>query len=261
MSFDKNFTSPNQAHLAAHPVYSAIKTVDDLKIFMGHHVFPVWDFMSLIKYLQGKLAPTTFPWAPAGDPSVVRFINELVMEEESDQNLPGGANNGGPEFLSHFALYMGAMKEIGADPSGAVEFTGIAASKGIRAAIDSGLAPQPAAEFMEKTFSFINTDKPHVVAAAFALGREHVIPEMFRSFLAKMNISKNDAPAFHYYLERHIHLDSDFHAPMSIRMVDILCDGDKNKIAEASEAAIAAIDARISFWDGVHANILAGKIS
>ena len=260
MVLDNNFITPNRARLGAHPVYAAIKTVDDLKIFMGHHVFPVWDFMSLIKYLQGKLAPTTFPWAPTGDPSVVRFINELVMEEESDQNVPGAFNNGGPEFLSHFALYMGAMKEIGADPAAVKKFSSIAATKGIGAAIDSGLAPKPAAEFMEKTFSFIKTDKPHVAAAAFALGREHVIPEMFRSFLDKMNITKEDAPAFHYYLERHIHLDSDFHAPMSIRMVDILCDNDKTKIIEATDAAIAAIDARISFWDGVHDSIKAGKI-
>ncbi len=104
---------------------------------------------------------------------------------------------------------------------------------------------------METTFGFIESDKPHVVAAAFALGREHIIPEMFRALLDKMNISRDQAKVFHYYLDRHIELDGDHHGPMSLRMLDLLCEGDEVKIAEAEEAALVAIQARITFWDGV----------
>lgn len=74
---------------------------------------------------------------------------------------------------------------------------------------------------------------------------------MFRALLEKMNITKEQATAFHYYLERHIELDSDHHGPMSLRMLELLCENDKEKIAEAEEAAINAIQARIKFWDGV----------
>ena len=111
--------------------------------------------------------------------------------------------------------------------------------------------PEPAKEFMTTTFGFINSDKPHVIAAAFALGREHIIPEMFRALLDTMNITKDQAAVFHYYLERHIHLDADQHGPMSLRMLEILCDNDPIKILEAEEAAINAVQARIHFWDGV----------
>ncbi len=38
---------------------------------------------------------------------------------------------------------------------------------------------------------------------------------------------------------------------MSLRMLDLLCEEDEAKIAEAEEAALNAIKARIRFWDGV----------
>lgn len=241
--------TPLRQQLQAHPVYCALNNVADLRVFMGHHVFSVWDFMSLIKYLQGKLAPATYPWSPGADPVSIRFINELVLEEESDQNAPG---QDGPEFLSHFELYQKAMTEVGADIAPIAAFVKTAATHGIDAALAATMAPEPSARFTAQTFSFIAQDKPHVVAAALAYGRENIIPSMFRSFLADIQITVNDAPIFHYYLNRHIHLDEDFHGPLSERMVDVLCQGDAAKVREAEDAAIAAIKARIAFWDEVH---------
>ena len=125
----------------------------------------------------------------------------------------------------------------------------------IKDSVDTALlssdVPKAAREFMNTTFEFIKSDKPHVVAAAFALGREHIIPEMFRALIEKMNITKNQAEVFHYYLERHIELDTDHHGPMSLLMLELLCDGDEQKIKEAEEAAVSAIKARMRFWDGV----------
>jgi hypothetical protein len=74
---------------------------------------------------------------------------------------------------------------------------------------------------------------------------------MFRALLRRMNITQQQAPAFHFYLERHIHLDEDFHAPLALRMVNELIGGDASKLAEAEAAAVAAVKARIGFWDGV----------
>lgn len=103
--------------------------------------------------------------------------------------------------------------------------------------------------------------RPHVVAAAFALGREHVIPNMFRAFLAKMSIGKDQAPAFHYYLERHIHLDETSHAPLSLKMLEELGGGDAGCMREAEAVAAQAVETRIKFWSGsgVHEAILAGR--
>ncbi len=233
--------------LEAHPIYGAVQTLADLRVFMAHHVYSVWDFMSLIKYLQHTIAPARWPWTPGPDPTVQRFINELVLEEETDAAAPGQPG----EFASHFQLYLGAMREIGADADRPARFVERVRDQGIEAALASGLVPGPALDFTRVTFGFVASGKPHAVAAALALGREHVIPSMFRAFLARMAVSEREAPTFHHYLKRHIHLDEDFHAPLSIRLLEGLCAGDAVRLAEAEAAATAAIEARIRFWDGV----------
>lgn len=245
--FEQEFIASLRERLDRHPVYGALGNVEDLRVFMGHHVHSVWDFMSLIKYLQHAVAPARWPWMPGVDPTVQRFINELVLEEETDEAGPGNPG----EFSSHFQLYLGAMAEIGADADTPARFVDIAGRDGMDAALASELAPAPAARFTRATFDFIASGKPHVVAAALALGREHIIPAMFRAFLSRMAVTEDQAPTFHYYLHRHIHLDEDFHAPLSLRLLEALCGGDSEKIAEARDAAIRAVEARIEFWDGV----------
>jgi hypothetical protein len=241
-----DFIESLRVKLEAHPIYAAVQTLDDLRVFMQHHVYSVWDFMSLIKYLQHQVAPARWPWAPSVDASVQRFINELVLEEETDIALPGQAGH-----TSHFMLYLAAMREVGADADTPARFVQLAGEQGIDAALASGLAPAPAATFTRTTFGFIDSGKPHAVAAALALGREHVIPSMFRAFLARMAVTEAQAPSFHYYLNRHVHLDEDFHAPLSLRLLAALCAGDAGKWREAEAAAEAAVNARMQFWDGV----------
>jgi Protein of unknown function (DUF3050) len=249
MKFDTSILTPLRQRLDNHPVYNAVHTMDDLRLFMSHHVFSVWDFMSVVKYLQKEIAPADYPWVPRGNPSVRYFINQLVLEEESDQAPPNA--QGEPVYASHFELYCAAMKEIGADSSAALAFVDKAAKDGIESAFASNLAPTASLEFMKTTFGFLASGKPHVVAAAFALGREHIIPGMFRALLQRMGITEQDAPTFHFYLKRHIHLDADFHGPISLLLLDEMCGGDAHKIQEAQAAACAAVDARIRFWDGI----------
>jgi len=236
--------------LAMHPVYAAVTDMDDLTIFMQHHIYSVWDFMSLVKYLQNQIAPASTPWLPNGDAQVQRFINDIVLEEESDEGIP--LADGTPTYTSHFNLYRSAMEEVKKGSNDLIStFIDKVTSDSLEMALKTIDIPSAAKEFMETTFSFIDSDKPHVIAAAFALGREHIIPEMFRALLDKMKISREEASVFHYYLDRHIELDGDHHGPMSLRMLDLLCEDNEVKIAEAEEAALNAIRARIKFWDGV----------
>ena len=247
--FNTSILNSLRTKLDNHPVYGAVHTMDNLRLFMSHHVYSVWDFMSVVKYLQNEIAPTAYPWKPRGLPSVRYFINQLVLEEESDQAPPDAQGN--PTYASHFELYCAAMKEIGADPSLALTFVDKAAQEGIEPAFKLNVAPTPSRQFMETTFQFLASGKPHVVAAAFALGREHIIPGMFRAFLKDMGVTDQDAPMFHFYLNRHIYLDADFHGPISLLLLDELCGGDAIKLQEAEAAACAAIEARIRFWDGI----------
>jgi len=41
-----------------------IKTIDDLKVFMKSHVYSVWDFMSLLKFIQNEITYNNLPWKP-----------------------------------------------------------------------------------------------------------------------------------------------------------------------------------------------------
>src|ERR1700682_4399131 len=63
--------------LGRHAAFAAIRSPQDVCVFMEHHVWAVWDFMSLLKSLQAELAPTTVPWVPPRDAAAARLINEI----------------------------------------------------------------------------------------------------------------------------------------------------------------------------------------
>jgi hypothetical protein len=244
---DISQVSSDKAALDRHNIYHAITTIEQLQTFMEHHIYSVWDFMSLVKYLQNKVAPSHTPWLASSKPHLARFINEIILEEESDE-LPNGKG-----YLSHYEMYLKAMKEVGADTSKVESFVKSVQNEGIQKALASCSAEIPKAShtFMQTTFGYIDQEKPHIVAAAFSLGRETIIPLMFKRIVEQMGISKEEAPLFYYYLERHIHLDEGSHGPLAMELLEHLCEDDPTKIAEAIETAQSAIQARITFWDGV----------
>src|SRR5438045_2244793 len=97
------YLKPLYQVLTGHPIYQIFHTIEDLHIFMEAHVFAVWDFMSLVKSLQNKLTCTRIPWIPNKYQRSARFINEIVVGEESDWY--------GNTSLSHFEIYLQAMQE------------------------------------------------------------------------------------------------------------------------------------------------------
>tara|TARA_B100000579_G_scaffold390371_1_gene364799 strand:+ start:770 stop:1522 length:753 start_codon:yes stop_codon:yes gene_type:complete len=245
---DLTVIKPLQDRLEEHSVYSKVKDLAGLRVFMQHHVYPVWDFMSLVKSLQRELAPTQTPWLPGRFTSAQRFINEIVLEEESDE---APATAGAVRYLSHFEMYVESMQEVASDTAGINHFLDRVRLDGVDAALKTDIAPAAANDFMRTTFEIVGEGKLHEVAAAFALGREHVIPRMFRSLLAEMNIGDELAPTFHYYLSRHVELDELEHGPMAMRMLDVLCEGHPFREAEAVVAAQKSLEARLKFWDSV----------
>lgn len=227
-------------NLEEHSLYGEINSLERLRFFMERHVFAVFDFMSLVKNLQREIAPTNTFWTPPKNNQLARFINEIVLAEESDETPDG-------RYMSHFEMYLYAMNEVKADS----DFPRSFALNFNMANLSNPDIPLSAREFMRQTFEIIEQGKIHQIAASFCFGREKCIPPMFTSLLTEMNITEKEAPMFHYYLKRHIDLDGDSHGPLAVKMITELCDGDETKLNEAKQAAIISLRSRIRFWDDV----------
>lgn len=243
-------TEPLRTKVMQHPVYSTVRSVRNLQIFMEHHVFAVWDFMSLLKRLQQTYTCVTLPWYPKPHSLLCRFINDIVLGEESDEDGAGG-------YASHFELYRSAMTECGASTAAIDGFVDrIANGQSVAQSLRASGAQDSVRSFVETTWSFLNSNQSHCIAAAFTFGREDVIPDMFRNCVASLaEQSAARFEMFRYYLARHIDLDETTHAPMAIKVIHELCGNDATKWQEATNAVVEALQARISLWDGIVAQV------
>jgi hypothetical protein len=234
--------TPLRKQLATHPLYAQIRSIGHVCLFMESHVFAVWDFMSLLKVLQRELTCVELPWVPTPFPVSRRFVNEIVLGEESDQY------QGRP--ISHFEIYLEAMEHVKADTR-AIRHVVNCAPRGVDKLSFEGV-PAAAKEFVEATFRVIQRGSSAAQAAAFAFGREDAIPDMFRSLVRHLNQeTSGELDQFVWYLERHIDVDGDDHGPLSLKMVADLCGDDPELWEEASQAAEEALRARLRLWDGV----------
>jgi hypothetical protein len=237
--------------LLHHTLYEKVKTIEDLHQFLECHVYAVWDFMSLLKALQSKLTCTTTPWFASVNPQTRYLINEIVLAEESDLTLDG-------KRLSHFEMYVDAMKDCGANTIELATFiTDVLDTKNVFIAIkQSNLHPNVKA-FLDFTFRIIEEGKTHKIAAAFTFGREDLIPNMFNEILKnfQQNFPETDLSKLIYYFERHIELDTDEHGPMAMEMINELCGNDSKKWMEVEEVSILALEKRIELWDAIEEKI------
>ncbi len=232
-----------KTELANHPIFAEIDSLPVLRRFMETHVYAVWDFMSLTKRLQQELTCIQLPWLPPRDPKAARLINEIVLGEESDERVDHG-------HYSHFELYLDAMREVGARTDSIERFVALQRD-GVhhRAALQGAGASEAARHFVEQTLEIALDAPPHAVAAAFLHGRESVIPTMFQRILDDWGITGNQAPTFRYYLQRHIEVDSEDHGPAAGQLLARLVNDDAQRKREVYEAAIAAVESRLAFWD------------
>ncbi|MDF3029065.1 MAG: hypothetical protein K0S23_3372 [Fluviicola sp.] len=236
-----------------HPSYQAIQSIEDIRIFMEHHIYAVWDFMSLLKALQNQLTCTQVPWFPVGSAEVRYLINEIVCGEESDLASEEDVKKGDGIRKSHFELYLEAMEQTGASRLGIdALFSQIQQGKSVEEAIELVLIPESAKHFLRFTFEVIATKKPHLIAAVFTFGREDLIPNMFHSIVSDLNAKfPTQLASFKFYLDRHIEVDGDHHGHLALQMVSELCGNDPVKWKEAEEYSIKSLEMRKQLWDGV----------
>jgi len=225
-----------KASLENHPVYKNINKAKDIASLMSYHVFAVWDFMSLLKSLQNEIASTNTPWLPSKYPKeIVRFINEIVLAEESDEDGEGG-------YCDHFTLYLKAMDEVGADYSKVLDFID---RKEVRK------LPIEIYQFTKFNLDLVSEGSAHKVASAFFFGREDIIPMMFKAITKNTLNTSYKHPKLNYYLERHIELDENEHGPLARRIIEYLCQDDTKKWTEAYEVALKSLQLRKTLWDSV----------
>lgn len=249
----KETIAPVRDAIVQHPLYSHMRRMEDIRLFMQYHVFAVWDFMSLLKSLQLRLTCTSIPWVPVGSAATRFLINEIVTGEESDID-PNGIR------ISHFELYLQAMEQVGANTKGIRNCIAQIQQGQPLTAVISALPPA-AASFVQYTFDLVANTPVHVQAAVFTFGREDLIPDMF---LALVNDLDKQFPGqislFKYYLERHIEVDGDHHSHLGMQMVQELCGNDAEKWAEAAAASKVALEKRQALWNGILAEITAVEI-
>lgn len=243
---------PLRQQLIYHPLYQNINTIDSLHTFMQHHIFAVWDFMSLLKALQRNLTCTTLPWMPVGNANTRYLINEIVTGEESDVDHTG-------ERTSHFELYLKAMEQADADTSAILSlFEQLSKQKDMNIALAKADIPAAAREFVKHTFEVIATNQSFLQAAVFTFGREDLIPGMFIEMVKELNgLLPGKVEILLYYLERHIEVDGDHHSQLAYQMTAELCGNDDSKWEQATAAVKQALQARIALWDGILAEIKA----
>ncbi|PHN20823.1 DUF3050 domain-containing protein [Pseudomonas sp. ICMP 460] len=235
--------------VCSHPLFKEITSLNKLQLFMEHHVFAVWDFMTLTKRLQQDLTCTQLPWLPPTDPHAARLINEIVLSEESDQHPTRG-------HCSHLELYLEAMAEVGADTTRLRRFIELQ-RQGVqaRAALQMIDLPPGVARFVDSTLQIALNAPIHCVAAAFLHGRESVIPSMFERILHSDAFIASQAPTLRHYLSRHIELDSQGHSPAAEQLLQRLIGADPCRQRQADDIALSALQSRLSFWDDVCASL------
>jgi hypothetical protein len=245
--YDNDHLCSLRAALLDHPIYTHISSVADLRRFMEDHVFAVWDFMSLLKRLQQDMTCVTVPWFPADNTRAARLINDIVIGEETDVGPDGS-------YVSHLALYLRAMRDIGAstrqfEKFRSLVFVGIP----VEVALARSGAPRHVQAFVGHTMALANSGSTEEVLAAFFYGREDIIPEMFRRLLDTLYDAKHNNDClrhFIYYIDRHIELDGDSHGPKGRELLTDLIANSPHRGEQALRAACRSIEARIGLWNG-----------
>ena len=146
-AFDSSSLDPIRERLLQHPVFQSVTNLPRLGVFMQHHVFAVWDFMTILKSLQRSLTCVETVWLPSNNTSARRFVNEIVLCEESDEDGEGG-------YASHFEIYLRAMKRCQASTAQIDEFIlALRNGTGPLVALQNARIPDCTRQFVYRTLS------------------------------------------------------------------------------------------------------------
>ena len=219
--------------LISHPLYTSLHNLDRVRVFMENHVFSVWTFMCLLKYLMNNLeeSSTSYWWTGVKHPSLYRALCEIWIDEAVDT-----INDG---IQSHLDLYLQSMEEIHADRSTILEVLKVVRTDHHFSLENLPILPSTK-QFIQKQFHVIDTYSFEDILTYFAYGRELLIPDMFTPLFQYLRAQDIHCPNLLLYLEKHIHLD-DIHGKKLLQFVH------KN-----DRVIHEAYTDRLTLWNGIY---------
>ena len=111
--------------------------------------------------------------------------------------------------------------------------------------------PAPSSRFLRTTQELIASGEVHALAAAFAYGRELLVPDLFRGLLDRLTVLELPCPTLRWYLERHITLDGDSHGPLAETMVLTLAGNDPAAHQTVQTVRRQVLADRSALWDAI----------
>ncbi len=249
LQYNKKELTSLKRKINKHPLFKNNLNKNEVKLFMETHVFAVWGFMSLLKKIQKKITPQNIPWVPNENTKngLANFVNEIILGEESDYI-------DGIGYISHFEIYLLAMKNIDANPNELMKFIKLnKKSNKISTNLQKINVCKEVKDFLKHDLKIASSGSLSQLVGVFTLGREKVIPNMFKYILQSLN----DDVKIKYlraYLERHISVDGERHGPLSVSLLNNVCHN-PNLMCEAYKSAITSLELRLKVWDKVYAQI------
>ena len=232
----------------AHPLFANKLEQKHICKFMESHIYAVWGFMSILKALQKMITPNKFPWMPNKNTKngLVNFVKEIILCEESDFIEGIG-------FISHFEIYLLAMKNMGADTDHLDKLISKITERGYNEKyLDDIDTSDEVKRFLKHDLEIsMNGTLPEIIGA-FTLGREKVIPNMFSYILPAIKETSTSSYLV-TYLERHIDIDGDRHGPLSMKLLNTYCDSKQLSLAYVT--AIKSLELRLLVWDKIYEDI------
>lgn len=220
--------------LSRHAVLDLLRTPEAVRVFLRFQVFAVWDYMTLLKAMQQRFTGSTLPWKPAPwSGEVVRLVNQLVLDEESDLDRDG-------RIRSHYQSFLEIMAEAGVSTS---EIRQLVASG------DPEPLPGPVRRFVAFTLGTATTGMDEELAAALLIGREAGVPEAYAAISRAVGNQRVGFTRLARYCDRHVDRDdAATHRLLAIAERELIgFDSRRREWAEAS--ARRALEVRRDLWN------------
>ena len=187
--------------------------------------------------------PRILPWAQDYDDGSNCSDDNSGLCEESDE-----IDNIG--YISHFEIYLLAMDKINADVSQINFLTKRLKSEEYDKNLINELSIyDEVKDFIKFDLDIALSGNLPKIVGSFTLGREKVIPNMFSYILACIEYN-NSTKNLLTYLKRHINIDGDRHGPLSIKLLDTICDSDE-AYELAYNSGITSLQLRLKVWDRI----------